>query len=72
MKNKSVCCWIALVLVVIGGLNWGVVGFFDYNVLDAIFGHGSALVRIIYALVGLASLYMIYGAFKCSHSCPKE
>jgi uncharacterized membrane protein YuzA (DUF378 family) len=49
----------AVVLVIIGGLNWGLVGFFDWNLVDAIFGEGSALSRIIYAIVGLAALYMI-------------
>lgn len=49
----------AVVLVIIGGLNWGLVGFFDWNLVDAIFGEGSVLSRIIYAVVGLAALYMI-------------
>jgi len=49
----------AVVLVIIGGLNWGLVGFFDWNLVDALFGEGSALSRIIYAIVGLAALYMI-------------
>lgn len=49
----------AVVLVIIGGLNWGLVGFFDWNLIDALFGEGSALARIIYAIVGLAALYMI-------------
>ena len=49
----------AVVLVIIGGLNWGLVGFFDWNLVDALFGEDSALSRIIYAIVGLAALYMI-------------
>jgi len=48
----------ALVLIVIGGINWGLVGFFDYNLVDSLFGAGSALARIIYALVGLSALYV--------------
>ena len=51
---------IALILVIIGGLNWGLVGLLDFNLVDAIFGAGSTLSRIIYILVGLAALYMIY------------
>jgi uncharacterized membrane protein YuzA (DUF378 family) len=51
---------IALILVIIGGLNWGVIGLFNYNVVDAIFGVGSTISRIIYIIVGLAALYMIY------------
>ncbi len=49
----------ALVLVIIGGLNWGLVGLFDYNLVDSLFGVGSALARTIYVLVGLAALYSI-------------
>lgn len=50
---------IALVLILIGGLNWGLVGFFDYNLVDAVFGEGSGLARVIYALVGVAALYKV-------------
>ncbi len=49
----------ALVLVIIGGLNWGLVGLFDYNLVDSLFGQGSALARTVYVLVGLAALYSI-------------
>ena len=54
----------ATILVIIGGLNWGLVGFFNYNLVDAIFGAGSVLARIIYAIVGLAAVYMIYDLYK--------
>ena len=49
----------ALVLVVIGALNWGLVGFFDYNLVDSVFQHGSVLARVVYALVGLAGLWVL-------------
>lgn len=48
----------ALALVIIGGLNWGLVGFFDYNLVDALFGAGSVLARIVYSLVGLSAIYV--------------
>ncbi|WP_269850306.1 DUF378 domain-containing protein [Methanosarcina horonobensis] len=51
---------IALILVIVGGLNWGLIGLFDFNLVDAIFGVGSTLSRIVYIIVGLAALYMIY------------
>ena len=50
---------IALILIIVGGLNWGLVGFFDYNLVDAIFGEGSAVARVVYALVGVAALYKL-------------
>jgi uncharacterized protein len=51
--------WIALILVVIGGLNWGLIGLANYNLVDAIFGASSLLSSIVYILVGLAALYLI-------------
>mgnify|MGYP001549975171 CR=1 FL=1 len=50
---------LALVLVVIGGINWGLVGFFDYNLVDTIFGDGSVVARVVYALVGLSALWVL-------------
>ncbi|MDP2587621.1 MAG: DUF378 domain-containing protein [bacterium] len=47
---------ILLILVLIGGLNWGLVGFFDYNLVDAIFGAGSMGSRVIYAIVGVSAV----------------
>lgn len=50
---------IALLLVIIGAVNWGLVGFFQFNLVDTLFGTLSAVSRVIYALVGLAGLYSI-------------
>lgn len=50
---------VAWVLVLIGGLNWGLVGLFDYNLVAEIFGADSALVDIIYIVVGVSALYFI-------------
>ncbi len=51
---------IILILMIIGGINWGLVGFFNYNLVSSIFGINLQLIsRIIYAVVGLASLYGI-------------
>ncbi len=51
---------VALILVVVGGLNWGLVGVFDFNLVDAIFGMIPMLSRIIYILVGLSAIYIIW------------
>ena len=50
---------ITLVLLIVGGLNWGLVGLFGFDLVAALFGEMSALSRIIYALVGLSALYQI-------------
>lgn len=65
MKQFTWFDWLALVLVIIGALNWGLVGFFNYNLVDAIFG--SNIGRVIYALVGLTGLYTIFLGFKVAH-----
>ncbi|WP_446898549.1 DUF378 domain-containing protein [Clostridium sp. LBM24168] len=50
---------IALVLVVIGAVNWGLIGFFQYDLIASWFGTMSALTRTIYAIVGICGLYSI-------------
>ena len=50
--------WIAFVLVIIGGLNWGLVGAADYNLVSSLFGDGT-LTKVIYDLVGLSAIYML-------------
>ncbi len=55
---------VAYVLVVVGGLNWGLVGWWKFNLVDKLFGVGSVASRVVYALVGVAALYMIYSGYK--------
>jgi len=50
---------IAIVLVIVGGLNWGLVGLFNFDLVAAIFGAMSSLSKIVYSLVGLAAIYII-------------
>lgn len=50
---------VAAVLLVVGGLNWGLVGFLNFDLVAALFGIGSPLARIVYSLVGLAAVYQI-------------
>ena len=50
---------IALILNIIGGINWGLVGLFKFDLVAFIFGNMSWISRIIYALVGLSGLYLI-------------
>jgi uncharacterized protein len=50
---------LTLILTIVGGLNWGLVGLADFNLVAAIFGDGSALARTVYVLVGLSALYQI-------------
>jgi len=63
----------ALVLTVIGAVNWGLIGFFRFDLVAAIFGGQAAgLSRFIYALVGLAGLYCISLLFKPSEEMERS
>ena len=66
--RMNVWDWIAMVVVVIGGLNWGLVGLFDIDLIAAIFGPLSAVSRIIYTIVGLGAVYIVGSAFAKSGS----
>lgn len=57
---------IVLTLVIIGAINWGLIGFFNFNLVDTLFGSVAWLTRTIYAIVGIAGVYSIvfYGREK--------
>ena len=50
---------IALVLVIIGALNWGLIGLFEFNLVDTLFGAMTILSRLVYILVGIAGVWCI-------------
>lgn len=65
MKGVIILKKLILIIMIIGGINWGLIGFFDYNLVASIFGANLEIVsRIIYAVVGLASLWGITFLFK--------
>ena len=47
---------VALVLLIAGGVNWGLVGLFGFDLIAGIFGPGSAIARFVYAAIGLSAL----------------
>ena len=51
--------WISLILMISGGLNWGLVGAFDVDLVATLFESAPAVARVIYILVGLAAIYGI-------------
>jgi len=55
---------IAMVLLLIGGINWGLVGLFDYNVITHMLGDGSTMTRAVYGIVGLCALYEAFQFMK--------
>mgnify|MGYP001578006888 CR=1 FL=1 len=62
---------ISFVLVIIGGLNWLLVGF-NWNLVDAIFGAGSTGAKIVYIIVGLCALVLIFTHKKSCKMCDKS
>ncbi len=59
MKDLNILDWITLVLVIVGALNWGLVGAFNFNLVSTIFGDMSMIARVVYILVGVSSIYLV-------------
>ncbi|AOR24062.1 DUF378 domain-containing protein [Clostridium taeniosporum] len=51
--------YIALILVIIGAINWGLIGFFQINIVDILFGYATIFSRTVYSLVGIAGVYSL-------------
>ena len=60
---------VAFILLVVGGLNWGLVGLFDYNLVNAILGNWEMLERLVYILVGLSAVWEVIGHKKNCRMC---
>ena len=60
--------WIALILLIVGGLNWLLVGAFNFDLVAALFGEMSPLSRIVYILVGLSALCILFMSAKLTRS----
>ena len=58
MNKLNAFDWFAVILVIVGGLNWGLVGIFKFDLVATIFGDMSGLSRVVYVLVGLAAVYL--------------
>jgi uncharacterized protein len=59
---------ITLILVIVGGLNWGLVGLLDWNLVTAIFGSGSLLSRTVFVLVGVSAIWQLATLFMAPSS----
>jgi uncharacterized membrane protein YuzA (DUF378 family) len=60
MKNLNAFDWIALILLIIGGINWGMISIFNIDLVSSLFGAMTILTRVVYGLVGLSAVYTIY------------
>ncbi len=68
MKSKSIQS-ISQILLIIGGINWGLVGLLDINLVSALFGDMTSLSRVIYTIVGLAGIYALMDMCNMCKSC---
>lgn len=59
---------ITLVLLIVGGLNWGLVGLANFDLVATLFGAGSVLSRIVYILVGASALWQLIPLFEAFKS----
>jgi len=64
MVKLNILDWLALLIVVLGALNWGFIGMLDINVVKEIFSTNPEAERTVYIIQGLAAFYMAYVAFK--------
>ncbi|MGN6704268.1 MAG: DUF378 domain-containing protein [Burkholderiaceae bacterium] len=65
-RRMSAVDWIAMILLIIGGINWGLIGLFDFDLVAYLFGAMTGISRIIYTVVGLCALYALYLCAKMS------
>jgi len=59
MNKLSSLDVVAIILVIVGGLNWALVGIFNFDLVAAIFGDMSVVSRIVYILVGISAIYLL-------------
>lgn len=62
--------WVAWILLVVGGLNWGLVGLGVGDLVDMVFGTGTMLAQVVYLLVGLSALFTIVKVATCKKCNP--
>lgn len=59
MKKLNSLDLVTLILVIVGGLNWLLVGLFNFDLVSAIFGEMSMITRVVYSLVGVSAVYVL-------------
>ncbi len=71
LKHACLICKIVGAIAIIGALNWGLVGFFSFNLVDYLFGVGSIASHVIYSVVGLSGLALLGSYFMACPLCKK-
>jgi uncharacterized protein len=64
MAEKKVLDWIAYIVLIIGGLNWGLIGLLNFDLIAFVFSSFMIFEKIIYLLIGISALYVLYCLIK--------
>jgi uncharacterized membrane protein YuzA (DUF378 family) len=72
MTKGCLVCTIVSALVIIGAINWGLIGLFGFNLVGKIFGDFSIVSRIVYILIGVAGVIKLVTCFMACPACKKE
>lgn len=71
MNAMNIFKWVTYSLVLLGALNWGLIGAFDFDLVSFLFGNMSTVTRIIYSIIGLSAIgYLVFSLrdnVECSH-----
>ena len=62
MNNFNAFDWLAFALLAVGGLNWGLIGALNYDLVSSLFGDMTVIPRVIFGLVGVSAIYMVFAA----------
>ncbi len=71
MTNKCIICKVVFILMVVGALNWGLVGILQMDLVTKIFGPMTLLSRIVYILIGASGVVSLLALFKDCPACKK-
>ena len=66
LRHLTAADWVAMVLLIVGGVNWGLIGLMNIDLVAMIFGDMTVLARLVYLAVGAAGLYGIYTCIRLS------
>lgn len=71
LKGSCVICQVAVVVAIIGCLNWGSIALLNLNFVEQVLGYGTTMTRVVYGLVGVAGVLLLLGLLKLCPGCKK-
>ena len=70
MRKLNAIDWITLILVIVGAVNWGLIGLFDIDLVATLFGQMTFMSRLVYAIVGIAGVYLAFDTMQLAKKEP--